>query len=79
MRNLTITVKEDVARWARIRAAERETSVSRMVGEVLERMMLDDAEYEEALRRFERHRPRTLNPAGRLPSREALHERTGVR
>ncbi len=36
MKNLTITMDEDVARWARRAAAEREMSVSRFVGEVLE-------------------------------------------
>lgn len=79
MRNVTITVKEDVARWARIRAAEQDTSVSRMLGDVLEQMMLEDREYEKALRRYESHRPKTLHPVGRRPSREATHERTGVR
>jgi hypothetical protein len=35
MKNVTITIEEDVARWARIRAAEEETSLSRRVGEML--------------------------------------------
>jgi hypothetical protein len=30
MKNVTITMEEEVARWARIRAAELETSVSRV-------------------------------------------------
>jgi hypothetical protein len=35
MKNVTITLDEEVARWARIRAAELETSVSRLVGQML--------------------------------------------
>jgi hypothetical protein len=35
MKNVTITLDEKVARWARIRAAEEETSLSRLVGEML--------------------------------------------
>ena len=39
MRNVTITLDEEVAHWARVEAAKRETSVSRLVGEMLgERM-----------------------------------------
>jgi hypothetical protein len=35
MKNVTITLDEKVARWARIKAAEKDTSVSRLVGEML--------------------------------------------
>jgi hypothetical protein len=35
MKNVTISLHEDVARWVRIRAAEGETSVSRLIGEML--------------------------------------------
>ena len=33
MKNVTITLDEEVARWARVMAAEQNTSVSRLVGE----------------------------------------------
>ena len=42
MKNVTITLDEEVARWARIRAAERDTSLSRLVGKLLREKMLDD-------------------------------------
>jgi len=32
MRNVTVTMEEDVAKWARVWAAEHDTSVSRMLG-----------------------------------------------
>jgi len=35
MKNVTITLDEEVLRWTRIRAAEGDTSVSRLVGELL--------------------------------------------
>ena len=38
MKNVTITLDEKVARWARIRAAELNTSVSRLLGGMLERL-----------------------------------------
>lgn len=80
MKNVTVTLDEDVARWARVEAARRETSVSRFLGEMLrERMRAEDA-YEEARRQFLAIKPRILRDAGTpLPSREELHDRTGLR
>ncbi len=50
MKNVTITVDEVALEWARIEAAKRNTSVSRLVGELLaERMRQEDA-YELAMR-----------------------------
>ena len=50
MKNVTITMEDSVADWARIEAAKRNTSVSRLVGEMLaEKMRRDDA-YEVAMR-----------------------------
>ena len=45
MKSITITVDEEVARWARVWAAQQNTSVSRLVGELLrqrERAMTGD-------------------------------------
>jgi hypothetical protein len=50
MKNVTITMEDKVAEWARIEAARRNTSVSRLLGEFLaEKMRRDDA-YERAMR-----------------------------
>ncbi len=35
LRNVTVTLEEDVAQWARIEAARLDTSVSRLLGELL--------------------------------------------
>ena len=44
MKNVTITVEESALEWARIQAAKRNTSVSRLVGEMLtDKMQCDDA------------------------------------
>ncbi len=43
LRNVTVTLEEDVAQWARIEAARRDTSVSRLLGALLkERMSAQD-------------------------------------
>jgi hypothetical protein len=48
MKNVTITVDDAALEWARIEAARRNTSVSRLVGEMLaEKMQREDA-YERA-------------------------------
>lgn len=39
MRNVTVTLEEDVAQWARIEAARHDTSVSRLLGSLLKKRM----------------------------------------
>ena len=48
MKNLTITVEDSVLEWARIEAARRGTSVSRMVGDFMAEMMQREDAYERA-------------------------------
>ena len=50
MKNVTITVEESALEWARIEAAKRNTSVSRLVGEMLAKKMRRDDAYEVAMR-----------------------------
>jgi hypothetical protein len=76
VKNVTITMDEEVARWARIRAAERHTSVSRLVGELLKEKMREEDDYRLAMERFLAQQPQVLRKAGTtLPKREELHER----
>ena len=80
MKNVTITLEEDVARWARIRAAEAETSVSRLVGEMLKEKMVAEEGYQAARELFFSVRPRALREAGTpLPTRDELHDRPVLR
>lgn len=49
MKNVTVTMDDAVADWARVEAAKRNTSVSRLIGEMLaEKMRRTDA-YERAM------------------------------
>ena len=50
MKNVTITMDDSVADWARIEAAKRNTSVSRLVGEMLAEKMRRDDSYAAAMR-----------------------------
>jgi hypothetical protein len=76
MKNVTITLSEEVARWARIRAAELNTSVSRLVGLMLREKMLDDEKYDQASREYLSQKPLKLRkPGARYPKRGELYGR----
>jgi len=76
MKNVTITLDEEVARWVRIRAAEQNTSVSRLMGELLRQKMLHEEDYLSAMGQYLAQRPRKLRKPGvAYPSREELHAR----
>jgi hypothetical protein len=78
LQNVTITVDDEVARWARIRAAEQNTSVSRLVGDLLREHMRRHQRFERARRQFQALRSRVISSAP-YPTREELHDRAGVR
>lgn len=76
MKNVTITLEEDVLRWAKVWAATHDTSVSRMLGEELRNKMLSEESYEQAKRRFQNRSVKPLKPAeASYPSRDSLYER----
>ena len=74
LRNVTVTLEEDVARWARIEAARRDTSVSRLLGELLKERMSAEEGYDRAIRRALGRKP-FLRSTGRYLTREAVHDR----
>lgn len=78
LRNVTVTLEEPVARWARIEAARKETSVSRLLGAILKERMLHNDGYERAMRRALARKPFPKTD-GRYLSREEAHERPGLR
>lgn len=79
MHNITITLDEETARWARLYAAERNASVSRVVGEMLREKMLEARDYNESMRRFLGKAPRKLGRGEPYPTRDSLHDRTDLR
>jgi hypothetical protein len=79
MKNVTITVDEKVARWARVAAAKREMSLSRFVGEILREHMEEGVRYESAMREY-LAMPALGGSGGRTrPSRDELHDRASLR
>jgi hypothetical protein len=75
LKNLTIKISEEALFWVRRKAAEENTSVSRLVGEMLERQMRLSDEYWQAFDRWKSHRRRAGAGVGERLSRNDLHER----
>lgn len=76
MKNVTITLEEEVARWARIRAAERDMSLSRLVAELLKEKMSEEETYQAAMQHYLEQPPRILKTLGdTYPRREELYGR----
>jgi hypothetical protein len=77
--NMTITAEQSVLRWARVRAAERNTSVSHLVGEILKEKMSQEEGYAKARRQhFALLKPMAFENAGAF-TREDLHDRVALR
>lgn len=74
MKNVTVTIDEKVVRWARIRAAERDTSLSRLIGELLREKMNQEENYQEAMEQYLSLPPSPLKKGKRkYPNRKELY------
>ncbi len=74
-RNVTIRISDEAALWARRKAAEENTSVSRLVGDMLERQMRLTDEYWKAFEHWKSGQPLGKGSARERLSREEVHER----
>lgn len=80
MKNVTITLDEQAAAWARVQAAERNMSLSRYVGEMLHDKMRHSREYEKAMKAALVQKPLDLKgPWEPYPKREELYDRPVLR
>ena len=80
MKNVTVTLDEKTAAWARVYAARRKMSLSRFLGELLHARMRESRDYERAMRRYLAREPVTLSqPDDRYPARDELHGRNHIR
>jgi hypothetical protein len=80
MKNITVTLDDETAAWARIRAATKNMSLSRFLGDLLHRTMNESQEYEIAMARFLAMEPMRLSDGNTAyPKREELYDRSGLR
>ena len=76
MKNVTITLEEDVARWARVWAAKHDSSVSKILGETLKEKMQQERLYGRAQAAYFSRPAQPLKKAHqRYLHRDELHER----
>jgi hypothetical protein len=76
-RNLTVRLEGGTIRKAKVLAARRSTSVSRLVSEEIERLVREDEAYEQARIEAlaEMDSAPDLGSMGRLPDREDVYDR----
>lgn len=75
-RNLTVQLDDDTITKAKILAAHRSTSVSRLVAAEIERLVREDDGYQKAKATAVRQLQRGFRlGGGHLAQRETLHER----
>jgi hypothetical protein len=80
LKNVTVTMDEETARWARIEAAKRDVSLARFLGDILRERMAGEGAYERARERYFAQEPRVHRRPGQpLPTRAELHDRSGLR
>ena len=73
MKNVTITVEEPVLEWARIEAAKRNSSVSRLVGEMLAEKMRHDDAYQRAMHEWMADSTRIPTDGTPYPKRDEIY------
>jgi hypothetical protein len=78
LRNVTLTLEESVARWARVEAARQDISVSKFLAKILMERMKENDTYEAAQKSALARKP-FLKSDGRYPTREEVHDRTNLR
>lgn len=76
LKNVTITLKREVAKWVRQQAGAKDTSVSRLVGDMLESEMRRTDEYWAAYEKLKQIQPvkEGLPASERLP-RDVIYDR----
>ena len=80
MTKITITLDEKTVAWARQLAAQRDMSLSRFVGGLLETAVRESREYRRAMKAYLSREPARLKKDGeRYPPRDQLYDRHRLR
>jgi hypothetical protein len=80
LKNVTITVPEEILTWARVEAAKKNSSVSKLVCEMLEREQRRTGDYWKAYEKWKKIKPIPgFDASRRLTREEANDRRSGVR
>ena len=78
--NITLALDKQLLGKARALAAQRGTSVSALLADELRRMVEEETSYEQAKAKALAHLKSPFpHGGGKLPDRESLHDRAGLR
>jgi hypothetical protein len=75
LKNVTITLTEEAALWARRQAAEHNTSVSKFVGKLIEQKMRQTDDYWKAYEVIKKIKPIPGFDASKRGKRDDIYER----
>ena len=76
MKNVTITLEDDVAQWAKVWAAKQNASVSRLLGKLLKEKMQQEEGYEIAMQQYLSTPATALKSSTEnYPNRDSLYDR----
>lgn len=75
MKNVTVTLEESALQWARLRAAKENTSVSRLLGELLVEQRRREDAYERAMNDWLARKKKWASQGKAYPKRDALYAR----
>ena len=78
--NITLSIEKNLIKKAKILSAKRQTSISQILSQEMERIVQDSEQYERAKQRATALLRRGFHMGDNTPiSREELHERKGLR
>ncbi|HUX38084.1 MAG TPA: hypothetical protein VMV44_09315 [Rectinemataceae bacterium] len=75
MKNITVSLPEELARWARLWAAEQDSSVSALLARLLQEKRESESRYQAAMTQFLSQKATRISDGSAYPSRESIHER----
>jgi hypothetical protein len=78
MRNVTVSLDDETARWLRVEAAKKDISVSRFIAALVDAERCKDDAYWRAYQAWLAMEPVNLG-GGPYPRREELYDRPGLR
>ena len=76
MKNVKITLEDDIAQWARVWAAKKNTSLSRLLGKLLKEKMQQEEGYEIVMQQYLSTPATALkSTTENYPNRDSLYKR----
>jgi hypothetical protein len=75
MKNVTISMSEELARWLRMEAAGADVSISRYLADLVAERKASVEQREVARLSYRSRSGRDISGGGQYPSRDAIHDR----